>query len=57
MKRYKIPEIKLELNEDISQIPDKIRVKLRRGNLEIMDSRESGFENYYTGTWKTHGRP
>jgi hypothetical protein len=39
MKRYKIPEIKLELNEDITLIPDKIRGKLRRGNLEIIDWR------------------
>jgi uncharacterized protein len=39
MRRYKIPEIKLDLNEGFELIPDKIRSKLRLRNLEIKDWR------------------
>jgi uncharacterized protein len=39
MTRYRIPEIKLDINEGLELLPDKIRSKLRLRNLEIMDWR------------------
>lgn len=39
MKRYRIPEIKLDIKEDHERIPDKIRTKLRLRNLEIQNWR------------------
>jgi uncharacterized protein len=39
MKLYRIPEIKLELREEQTLIPDKIRQKLRMKNLEIANWR------------------
>jgi len=39
MKRYRIPEIKLDIKEELELIPDKIRAKLRLRNLEIIDWR------------------
>lgn len=39
MKLYRIPEIKLEINEEQTLIPDKIRQKLRIKNLEIANWR------------------
>lgn len=39
MTHYKIPEIKLDITEDLQSIPDKIRSKLKLPNLEIHDWR------------------
>ena len=39
MKRYRMPEIKLEISEDLQSIPDKIRKKLRLRDLEIIEWR------------------
>lgn len=39
MKQYKIPEIKLDLTEELQSIPDKIRSKLKLRNLEIQSWR------------------
>lgn len=35
MKRYRIPEIKLDINDKLDRIPDIIRARLRLRNLEI----------------------
>jgi uncharacterized FAD-dependent dehydrogenase len=63
MKRYRIPEIKLEIKEGLELIPDKIRAKLRLRNLEInnwcvikesIDARDKGqIQRVYTVEFET----
>jgi hypothetical protein len=63
MKSYSIPEIKLNLRDDLSQIPDAIRSKLHRRNLDIeewhivkesIDARDKGhIQRVYQVEFKT----
>ena len=39
MKQYRIPEIKLDITDDLQSIPDKIRSKLKLRNLQIQNWR------------------